>query len=334
MPESHTTVTMTQRPKALFGRRPLVVLLVLFFLGDWLGAGLSIYFAVAPGNRAANLPDIFSDWAWWIVALTALVVLWYGRGVRRLSKGQVGVSPVEQVLVYLGIFFAFSAVVPPVDVMADDLYFMHQIQHMLLHMVAPMLLSLGAPLAPLIAGLPRPLKRHVLKPLVRSSAARRVWAFLAHPLVSSALFIAALCFWQIPRFIDLLAVSDSLDEFAHVTMLVTGLFFWWMLLDPRARPGAVSYPTRLAAVTITMFATILVGAYIAFSTHALYPVYATRSPDWGISPSMDQTLGGLVTWIDGAMTEVMGGLIIFHRWLKCDSSRPVSQHRRIDHASR
>lgn len=325
---------MTARSLSRVGNRQLVTLIVLFFLGDWLGAGLSIYYAVVPGNRAANSQHIFSDWAWWIVALTALIVLWYGRGVRRLGKDRGGVGLAEQALVYLGIFFAFAAVVPPLDAMADDLYFMHQIQHMLLHMVAPMLLALGVPIGPLIAGLPRVLRRRVLRPLARTAAVRQVWKFLLHPLVSSVLFIAALCFWQIPHFIDLLAVNDALDEFAHVTMLITGLFFWWMLLDPRALPGAVSYPIRLAAVTAVMFATILVGAYIAFSTHALYPVYAARSPDWGVSPNMDQSLGGLVTWIDGAMTEVMGGLIIFHRWLKSDSSRPISRHRRIGYAGR
>jgi putative membrane protein len=325
---------MTTRSLSHSGNRQLVTLIVLFILGDWLGAGLSIHFAVAPGDRAGISPHAISDWAWSIVALTALTVLWYGRGVRRLGRDGRGVGFAEQALVYLGIFFAFAAVIPPLDVMADDLYFMHQIQHMLLHMVAPLLLALGVPLAPLIAGLPRVLRRRVLTPLARNTTVRRVWKFLLHPLVSSVLFIAALFFWQIPHFIDLLAVSDILDEFAHVTMLVTGLFFWWMLLDPRALPGAVSYPIRLAAVTVVMFATILVGAYIAFSTRALYPVYAARSPGWGVSPNMDQTLGGLVTWIDGAMTEVMGGLVIFHRWLKSDSSRPTSRHRRIGHYGR
>lgn len=320
---------MTPPASSRFGNRQLVTLIVLFILGDWLGAGLSIYFAVVPGDRGRISGHVFSDWTWWIVALTVLTVMWYGRGVRRLGKDGRGVGFAQQALMYLGIFSAFAAVVPPLDVMADDLYFMHQIQHMLLHMVAPMLLALGVPLAPLIAGLPRVLRRRVLTPLARNTTVRQVWKFLLHPLVSSVLFIAALGFWQIPHFIDLLAVSDFLDELAHVTMLVTGLFFWWMLLDPRALPGAVSYPIRLVAVSVVMFATILVGAYIAFSSHALYPVYAGRSPEWGVSPNMDQTLGGLVTWIDGAMTEVMGGLIILHRWLKYDSMRPISRHRRI-----
>lgn len=97
--------------------------------------------------------EVFSGWVWWLVVLTVLVVLRYGRGVRRLVGGRGGISAANQVFVYLWLFIAFAAVAPPIDTLARDLYFVHQVQHMLLHMVAPLLLALGVPLAPLIAGI-------------------------------------------------------------------------------------------------------------------------------------------------------------------------------------
>ena len=317
-----------QRRLAGFGRRQIITLVVLFFIGDWLGAGVAIYFAVASKHSQVFQEDLFTGWVWLPIVLTVLVVLWYGRGVRRMAGETGGVSAANQVLIYLGIFTCFAAVVPPIDALAGNLYFIHQIQHMLLHMVAPLLLALGAPLAPLIAGLPSPLRRGLLKPLVRNKTLRRIWKALVHPLGASLLFVLTLYFWQIPHFMDLIALHDSVDEFAHVSMLVTGLFFWWMLFDPRATPHAVSYPTRLAAVTLTMFACILVGAYVALTHRALYPVYGQLSRAWGVGPHLDQTLGGLITWIDGSMTVVIGGLIVFHRWVRDESLRPLSKRQR------
>ncbi|MDE2235044.1 MAG: cytochrome c oxidase assembly protein [Gammaproteobacteria bacterium] len=328
MPAQDTPPPASTSRRTGTGRRQILTLIVLFVLGDWLGAGLAVYFAVA-ARRGQSLEHLFSGWTWWVIALTVLVVLWYGRGVRRLAREFRGVPLTAQFLVYLGIFTAFVAVVPPLDTLARDLYFVHQIQHMLLHMIAPLLLALGVPLAPLIAGLPSVLRRNVLKPLVRNRALQWLWRLLVHPLAASLLFTFALYFWQIPHFMDLIALSDPLDEFAHATMLVSGLFFWWMLFDPRPRPNAVSYPTRLLCVTVTMFACILADAYVVFTQRQLYPVYANLASAWGFSPRLDQTLGGLITWIDGSMTLVIGALIVFHRWVRDETLRPLSRRRRL-----
>ena len=328
MPAPKTAVPASRPRRRGTGRRQILTLIVLFVLGDWLGAGLAVYFAVA-ARHGQSLEHLFSGWTWWVIVLTVLVVLWYGRGVHRLARESRGVPVSAQILVYLGIFTAFVAVVPPLDAVARDLYFVHQIQHMLLHMIAPLLLALGVPLAPLIAGLPGILRRNVLKPLVRNRALQWLWKLLVHPLVASLLFSFALYFWQVPHFMDLIALDDPLDEFAHVTMLISGLFFWWMLLDPRARPNAVSYPTRLICVTLTMFACIFADAYVVFTQRQLYPVYADLASAWGFSPRLDQTLGGLITWIDGSMTLVIGALIVFHRWLRDESLRPLSRRRRL-----
>lgn len=317
-----------KRQAIAFGQRQIITFAVLFFFGDWLGAGIAIYLAIAPNHGSQSSRQIFSGWEWWIVASTVLTVLWYGRGVRRLGRRSHRVSSTHQMLVYLGIFTAFAAVAPPIDTIARDLYFVHQIQHMLLHMVAPLLLALGIPLAPLIAGLPSSLRRHVLKPLVRNRVIQKIWAILLHPVGASFLFVFILYFWLTPHFMDLIALSHPLDEFAHATMLFSGLIFWWMVFDPRSGRTVASYPTRLAAITLTMFAYIAVDAYIALTQRELYPVYARLAVSWGISAHLDQTLGGLITWIDGSMTEVIAGLIVFHRWVTDESLRPISPRQR------
>ena len=53
------------------------------------------------------------------------------------------------------------AVGSPLDALAGRLLQAHMTQHMLLMMVAPLLLWLGAPVAPVLRGLPRPIRRGV-----------------------------------------------------------------------------------------------------------------------------------------------------------------------------
>src|SRR5689334_904031 len=54
------------------------------------------------------------------------------------------------------------AVASPLDGLAGRLLQAHMAQHMLLMMVAPPLLWLGAPVAPMLRGLPRPMRRAVV----------------------------------------------------------------------------------------------------------------------------------------------------------------------------
>lgn len=321
MSESHVAARTTTR-------RPLLTLLLLFLIGDWIGAGIVLFLLLLPSRLRAHTPSIWQGWAWWVILTTVVVVLWYGRGVRRLEHDGRRLPWEQKFFFGAGVLIGFAAASPPIDTLAGSLLFVHLLQHMLLHMFVPLLLCLGVPLAPLIAGLPEVVKRSVWRPLARSRHWRAFWNSLLSPTVASVQFVAVLYFWLSPPEMDLIAVHDTLDEFAHVTMLVSGLIFWWMILDPRGRPGAPSYPARLLAITLTMFANILIGAYITLTHHDLYRVYVRLAAPWGIAPMRDQRIGGLITWIDGSMMEVMGALIVFHRWMRDEALRPLSTHAR------
>ena len=326
MNESHT-------PPLRPGQRPLLTLLLFFLLGDWIGASIVLFFLLLPARVAAHTPPVWGNWAWWVIVVTVLVVLWYGRGVRRLEHDGRHLPWHQKFFFSAGVLVGFAAVTPPIDTLAGSLLFVHLTQHMLLHMFVPLLLCLGVPLAPLVAGLPDPLKRRLWRPLARSRSFRAFWRALMSPLVASVQLIAVLYFWLLPPEMDLIAVHDAWDELAHVTMLVSGLIFWWMVLDPRRRPDAPSYPVRLLALTLTMFANIVIGAYITLTHQDLYIVYNHLAAPWGIGALRDQRLGGLITWIDGSMMEVVGALIVFHRWISDESLHPLSTHARARRAA-
>lgn len=278
--------------------------------------------------RAAGGVELMEGWAWWISALSAVVILWYAVGVWRRARRGHRESLWRQCAFYGGVLILHFAVEPPLDVLEDHLFAAHMFQHVILRMMGPMLLALAAPLPNLIAGLPRPLRTWGLRPLVAARPLRRLWDFLVHPFWSSLLWMAAFYVWQWPPFFNVTVLHEWADDFQHVVLLATSLFFWWMAFDPRGRPGAVRYGTRLLAVLATVFANIPIGAYITFTHRDLYQAYDLAGRIWGVGGPLDQQIGGLIMWVPGSMMTVVGALVVLARWIRDDAARPLSYQAR------
>lgn len=288
-------------------------------------AGWTLLLAPSPASaHGGERVVLMAGWAWWITAISAIVIVWYAAGVIRRARRGHRESLWRQAAFYSGVLILHFAVEPPLDVLEEHLFSAHMFQHVIIRMVGPMLLALSVPLANLIAGLPRILRRYLLKPLVSARPLQKLWRFFVHPLWSSLLWMAALYVWQWPPFFNMTVRHEWADDFQHVVLLVTALFFWWMAFDPRGRPGAVRYGVRVLAVLGTAAANIPIGAYITFIHLDVYRAYDVTGRIWGVGQALDQTIGGLIMWVPGSMMTVAGALIVFVRWIRDDAARPLS----------
>lgn len=271
-----------------------------------------------------NSVELMEGWAWWITAITVVVIVWYAAGVRRRARHGRRESVWRQLAFYSGVLILHFGVEPPLDVLEEHLFSAHMFQHMIIRALGPMLLALSVPLANLIAGLPRWLRTWALRPLVSARPLQKLWGFLVHPFWAAVLWMAAFYVWQWPPFFDPTVQVEWIDDFQHIVLLITSLFFWWMAFDPRGRPGAVRYGVRVVAVLATLFPNILIGAYITFTPRDLYQAYDVAGRIWGVSRALDQQIGGLLIWVPGSMMTVIGALIVFARWIRDDAARPLS----------
>jgi putative membrane protein len=283
--------------------------------------------ALAASGKAGSV-DLMEGWAWWITAITVVVIVWYAVGVARRGRRGHRESLWRQLSFYTGVLLLHFSVEPPMDVLEEHLFSAHMFQHVIIRMMGPMLLTLSVPLANLIAGLPRPLRSYVLAPLMRSRPLQKLWGFLVHPFWSAFLWMAALYVWQWPPFFNVTVDREWADDFQHAILLITGLFFWWMAFDPRGRPGAVRYGTRVIAVLATLFPNIVIGAYITFTRHDLYREYLVTGRIWGVGEALDQQIGGLIMWVPGSMMTVIGALVVLARWIRDEAARPLSYQAR------
>jgi len=249
-----------------------------------------------------------------IVIPTALVAIVYIVGMLRRRTVTEPLPPWRHVSFFGGLAAVFLALQSPIEPIAERLFWMHQIQHLLLRMIGPMLIALAWPQGILSAGLRAMLGGNVLKPLASNGPLRSVFRFLARPAVATILFIAALYVWEVPRYHNFALVNEPVHYVMHVTMLLAGLLFWWLVFDRRPAPQGLGYGVRLMMLWVVTLSNIVLGAYTVLKGDVLYGAYDIAGRLFGISPLADEQLGGVVIWIPGSMMCLAGILIVIHMW--------------------
>ncbi len=282
-------------------------------------AGAVLFLLALPALGWAHGAGADEDWNVWaltpdIVIPTALVVAVYVAGMMRRSGATSSIQVWRHVAFLSGVAAVFLALQSPVDGLADHLFSVHQIQHLLLRMIGPMLIALGAPQATLIAGLPPAVRRATLKPLLAGRVVRGVFAPLVHPVVITTLFIAALYAWELPRFHNAAILNDGIHYTMHITMLLAGLVFWWRVFDMRPAPVGTRYGTRLMMLWIVTLSNIALGAYTTLKTTLLYPAYDVAGRLFHVPPLMDESIGGFIIWVPGSMMCLVAIIVVVNLW--------------------
>ncbi len=195
----------------------------------------------------------------------------------------------------LGIAALFVALQSPIDVGGDRyLFSLHMLQHIILALVAPPLLLLG------VAGtLPRRLVR-ALRPLV-------------HPWAAAFIFSAVLLVWHLPALYDATLRVQPLHVLEHATFFLTGLCFWWPIVEPGGRSGLTSLG-KIAYLVFTNLPPTVLGLLFAIAPTAYYPFYLEAPRLWGLTPVEDQQLAGLVMFGLGGLVYVAAIAALFVRF--------------------
>ena len=197
------------------------------------------------------------------VAIVGVVYVSRWRRVRRgPSPRRAADAPVWRLCCFLGsLLIALIALVSPLDALADQLFFMHMVQHMLLLDLVPILAILG-------------LTKVILRPVTRAvlDLERRAGP-LAQPAFAVVLYVAVIWTWHIPAAYDLALRRPVVHVLEHTSFLLAGSLYWWHLLSPiraRLRLGGMGPIVYMASTKLFVGA---LGMGLAFAPSALYPYY-------------------------------------------------------------
>ena len=261
-------------------------------------------------------------WHWmspaWLVAaavLLAYVLVFRASLSRRLAVLVGGLA------LYLLVY------VSPIGVLADGyLFSAHMVQHLVLLLVVPLCLLVSFPRKPLRAWADR------------SPIARRLDASWL-PLAGWFGGLGAMWIWHVPALCSASTLSYPLGVFRDATFLLAGLLFWWPVFTP-VRRQRLPAPVSVVYLFSACLGCTLLGIYITFTTISVCPAFANPTNrlgivSWlyelGLTPSVDQHLGGLCMWVPPCTLYVSAILCVLARWYDAAESSCVnSGHRATD----
>jgi putative membrane protein len=259
-----------------------------------------------------------------IVAGLLIAAALYVAGLRRGSDGKWW----RHALFFAGLGALGVALLSPIEPLADHVFAIHQIEHMLLRSIGPMLILLSQPQAALMRGMPEWLRSRAFKPVVTSPAVRHTFAFLSHPAIATIVFLGVSWFWMVPRWHDIAILDETIHYMWHVSLLVSGLFFFSTIFDPRSAPAGPRLGTRLAMFWCAAMGNILLGAFLTFKSVPIYHAYDVMGRMFGLDAVTDEQIGGLTMWIPGCMMFAVSALLILHRW-GMDEERAAARRERL-----
>ena len=266
-----------------------------------------------------------------VVLFCVLLAAVYVRGWLRLRQTAEapGYAPLAAFLV--GLLLVYVVMHTYVDYLSQHMLWIHRVQHLVLHHLGPFLMLLGAPWRMLPAGLPAGMRTALLPRLWRNPLLRGLYLGLQNPLVAPLLFVGLIYFWLIPDIHFGAMLSATRYEIMNWSMLLDGLLFWWLILDPRPdhAVGRLGFGGRIVILSLIVPPQIIIGAHIALARESLYPVYNVCGRAWPISPLVDQQIAGLVTWIPTSMMSVIAMLIVLRRWMHERTREPLPVNREV-----
>lgn len=247
-----------------------------------------------------------------ILVFTALV---YVRGCLSLRSSRVERISVWRAVSFLvGLFLIWAAAASPLAALDHELLTVHMLQHLLLMTLAPPLIWLGASAGPVSYGLPRRFVNGLLFPLCQSQMAKRFAEVIVKPEFALLAASAALVGWHIPKFFALGMQSAPWHLFEHSSFLLTGLLFWW----PVVQPAAGASRDDLSMILYLFFATLpcdILSGFLAFSDRVAYPMYFSSSHLLGFSPLVDQQCAAALMWTSVTIVYLVAGTILTMRLL-------------------
>ena len=252
----------------------------------------------------------------------------YTAGWRRYRRRLPGRFAASQLAAFLGGLACLSiAIASPLDGAADGLLSAHMVQHILLLTAAPGLLLLGQPLLPIVRGLPVPVRRSLVTPLLRRRSFRAVVHALVHPL--AALLLSSVIFWSwhLPALFQLALRAPAIHVVEHASFVVGGLLFWYPVVQPW--PSRPRWP-RGAMIPYLLVADLqntVLAALLTFSDRVLYPFYEFHARVTEAAALDDQVVAGVIMWVPMSLAYLIPAVLLTIRLLSPADrrSRPVWQ---------
>lgn len=244
-------------------------------------------------------------WKWdspvWLLVLSLVGIYFF------IQRGKINKRSLYFVIAMIALAMAY---VSPIGVLSDGyLFSAHVIQHLILLLIVPLFVLLS-------------LSQSATEAIFSHPFMNRLGHVLAVPFLGWICGLGVMWFWHVPSFCSASTESYSLGIFRDATFLLAGLVFWWPIFSPVKR---YHLPSPLATVYLfsACLGCTLLGIYITFTVISICPAFVNPVDrlgimhllyDQGMTPAMDQRLGGLLMWVPPCSLYVGAIMVVLKRW--------------------
>lgn len=216
----------------------------------------------------------------------------------------LGLRPSAFFLLALVLFL--GTLLSPLDALADGyLFSAHMLQHLLLLLVVPPLALLAWPRVP------------------NPPFALPPSHFPLRTLGSWLSGVGAMWFWHVPTLCNAATANPVVRSIQTLSLLGLGTLFWLPILSPTHRHrlaplGGVLY-LFTACVGCTLLGILITFAPISVCSIYMHPadrlgILPLIRQRWGLTPSVDQQVGGLLMWVPACLIYLCAILSLLAHW--------------------
>ncbi|MDA1258018.1 MAG: cytochrome c oxidase assembly protein [Chloroflexi bacterium] len=281
------------------------------------------------GESREPLDSFAAFWGEWALMSPPTVVLGfllgaYIFGVYRLNSraGAGNTAPISIwriTLTLLGFSALTFSLIGPADVLAEDQFFLHMIQHLLLTLVAAPLLLIASPVAVYLWSLPSDVRYTIAGSLARRGKTGRLIRKLTYPKAAMAIYVLTMYTWHVPVMYEAAIHNEALHYLEHFMFFGAAILFWWPIAGPAPVRSQLTYPQRLLYTMLALTPSAALGALITLVGSTLYEHYEATPLHWGLDAGEDQSLGGLIMWVPGNFVLVGAATVLFFKWYESES---------------
>jgi len=207
----------------------------------------------------------------------------YAKRVRTLAATPRAVPRWRQACFFGAIVLMAGTLASPVGHIADELFWVHMAEHLVLSDGGALLLVLG-------------LTGPVLAPVLRLPVLGRL-RVLAHPVPALSLWALNLFLWHVPGLHEAAVRGEVVHALQHLLFVGFGVNLWMALLGPLPRPAWFGTLATLGfIIAVRLIGAVLANVFL-FGGDAFYDVYAPGERGYGISPQADQNAAGAVMMV-------------------------------------
>jgi putative membrane protein len=251
------------------------------------------------------LTDHWSFDPFLIVAI--VLAIWHEIGLAKLARRSRPERTRQRRLRSLwfnaGLIVLLIAVMSPVDYWADDYFYVHMIQHLLLMFAAPTLIVAGAPWQPLLDALPRHLGRDATREWMTSGwtrPLRAVVGWFLRPWVAIVSFNFVMVFWHVPVMFDLAERNQAVHIWLmHSSFFLAGVLFWLQFIESPPFRRKMPLPSQAIALVGTNVLMWLVAMAMGILTSTSWYTVYNHIPGVTLPAFADQQIGAGILWVCG-----------------------------------